>query len=424
MPEGGGPADPTTGAEVWFDRVVALASLRRTRGQFRRPRETLLAVAIGGVYAIAALLVGQMLEIGPTGSTTTYFQVLRDPNSLQWWNYPALVVVTPHWLLALPFLATLAMGIVSAGVGLGMGAGLLLGIRVLRARRPALGRAGALSSLAGLTPGLLVLLTLGACCSTTAAAVAGIGAIAQSGGTTVNNLLLNTWYLNAFQIGVLWVALLAQEQLIGVYQGLLSEPASAPGTGPRPWPERLPGLAARVFLLSAGTLWGLAGLLELSTPTGAGPSAGTLVGVLLQHGLVGAAAIGAGLFPAELRTLGGPALRPVRTGARVLLAVLALTLALGTPPPLPALGVSGFGNLFAGLAHVPLSGGGVAPPAGDPTALFLGWGAVYALLGAVLLVGAVRPAWLLDRLAGGAPLRVRSTGSPSDPAIREEGLPA
>ncbi len=60
---------------------------------------------------------------------------------------------------------------------------------------------------------MIALVTLGACCSTTAAATAGLGVIAQASGTSIDELLANNWYIGVFQILVLWIALIAQEQL-------------------------------------------------------------------------------------------------------------------------------------------------------------------------------------------------------------------
>jgi len=166
-----------------------------------------------------------MLQVGPTGASGTTVTVLTNSPSPAWWNYPALVVITPGGILALPFLATLSMVLMSVGVGVGMGAGLVLATRLVRSWRTARASGGLASSLAGLTPAMVALLTLGACCSTSAAAVGAIGALAEAGGTSYNEILLNSWALNLAQLAVLGVALLAQEQLIRVY-GNLVEPSS------------------------------------------------------------------------------------------------------------------------------------------------------------------------------------------------------
>jgi len=186
-----------------------------------------VAVSIGLVYVLAALVVGYMLQVGPTGASGTTVTLLTNSPSPAWWNYPAIVVITPAGLLALPFFATLTMVLMSVGVGVGMGAGLLLAGRLVRSWKTARASGGLASSLAGLTPAMVALLTLGACCSTSAAAVGAIGALAEAGGTSYNEILLNSWALNLVQLAVLGVALLAQEQLIRVY-GNLVEPRFEP----------------------------------------------------------------------------------------------------------------------------------------------------------------------------------------------------
>jgi len=218
-------------------RLVGLLTLRRTRAVLRSRRGRALAVSIAAIYGFIALLAGYMLQIVPTGASGTTVRVLTNSYSPAWWNYPAILVVTPSGVVVLPFLSTISMVLVSIGVGVGMGAGILLASQFFRTWKLARAGRGLASPLAGLTPAMVALLTLGACCSTSAAAAGSIGAIAEVSGTSYDQILLNSWILNVFQVVVLAIALVAQEYLIGVFSNL-----AKPGAQPR---SNAPEQAAR-----------------------------------------------------------------------------------------------------------------------------------------------------------------------------------
>ena len=218
-------------------RLVGLLTLRRTRAVLRSRRGRALAVSIAAIYGFIALLAGYMLQIVPTGASGTTVRVLTNSYSPAWWNYPAILVVTPGGVVVLPFLSTISMVLVSIGVGVGMGAGILLASQFFRTWKLARAGRGLASPLAGLTPAMVALLTLGACCSTSAAAAGSIGAIAEVSGTSYDQILLNSWILNVFQVVVLAIALVAQEYLIGVFSNL-----AKPGAQPR---SNAPEQAAR-----------------------------------------------------------------------------------------------------------------------------------------------------------------------------------
>jgi len=210
-------------------RLFSLLTLERTRATLRSRAGRLVATTVALLYGVIALFAGYMLQIAPTGATGTTARVLTNSYSPAWWNYPAVLVTTPGGILVLPFVATVSMVLVSIGVGVGMGAGILLAARFYRTWERAKRAGGLVSPLAGLTPAMVALLTLGACCSTSAAAAGGIGAIAEVTGTSYNQILLNSWILNVFQVGVLAIALIAQEQLISVYSKLVrADPEPGP----------------------------------------------------------------------------------------------------------------------------------------------------------------------------------------------------
>lgn len=385
--------------------------LPRTRRLVRGSGGRTLALAIAVLYGLLSLYAGGMLVFGPTGDTTTTVQVVSIPYDPQWWIFPALVVIGPSGLLTLPFFATVTMVLVSIGVGLGMGAGLLVARQVWRQWKTAKRGTGASSALAGMTPAMVALLTLGACCSTSAAAAAGIGAVAVSSGVSMDLLRFDNWYLNLFQLAVLFVALVAQEQLLALYGGLLGV---APGTErardgtARPTLHRVraPVVAIRVFLAAAGTLWALAFLLELAAPPPGVPFAGVLLGGLLQHVFLGVFLILASLAPALLLGLSREtSLMGATPVFRVLLLLCGLSVLVGVPPPVNGWGMGGLGNDVLRAAGVSTAAGAsvVGPSLGGPAA-DLTWAAVYALLGLFGVLIAWRPhrwlTWLLGDVAG------------------------
>jgi hypothetical protein len=367
-------------------------------------RSVAFSVAVG--YAFVSMLFGLMLSFFDTQQREVTIYLL--PHGTPWWNYPGVLILAPGGVVALPFLSTITMIVVSIGVGLGMTAGVRLAFVLLRQRRREQAGAGLVSSLSGLTPAMIALLTLGACCSTSAAAAAGIGAVAQASGTTYNQLLANAWYLNVFQVAVLGVALLAQEQLLAVY-GSLGGGGSAPvdAAGPPAVPRSVratvPAVGARVLLLSVGTLWALSALLAwaIASPTGASiPSAALVGGWVLQKWLVGGIAVAAALAPIALLEAGTRgSLRRLAPMLRGLLFASGATLAIGAPPPLNGWGVSGFVNQLLGFAGAPGSLGGASPPPVGGAALGATWGLFYLLLGGFAMALALRPRALLQRLA-------------------------
>jgi hypothetical protein len=372
----------------------ALLSLRHSRNLVRRPRFMLLAAAIAAVYALVAMLVGGMLEIfWPPAHLSSYWVVLSVGSP--WWDYPGVLAVNPYFVLSLPFLPTLYMALTSAGVGLGMSVAVVLSARLLRQRRAYSARPAAVGTAAGLTPAMIALVTLGACCSTTAAASAGIGITAQATGTSTGTLLLNNWYLGIFQLVILYVALLAQEQLLTIY-GSRPAPTSDPNSrvrSPPPLNRRFAiGAFLRVALLAAGVTWSLAMLAEWLTvnPSSAPPA--VWVGWILQHQLVGFAAILASLIPIPTYRAFARSMAS-RTGllVRALLVVGGLSLAVGVPPPLAAWGWHGFLNEALGAAGWPAAWGAVAPGVPLGVDLAIRWAAQFVLLGSFATFLGLRP---------------------------------
>ncbi len=193
-----------------------------------------MVALIGGIYLMLALVIGEMLVFLQTGPG---YLLITDSWALApaHWAYPAVEVVAPGVVLVLPILGTITMLVVSTGVGLGMGAAIVLARGWARERRSrVMSSSGASSMLAGLTPIMLGLLTLGACCSTALAGAAGFGALTRAGTAAGNPLFTNLWALAAFQMVIVWVALVAQEQLFRLYLTVVRDAPPAEPNAPSP----------------------------------------------------------------------------------------------------------------------------------------------------------------------------------------------
>jgi hypothetical protein len=409
-------ADRRASPGIW-----ALLSLRHSRWLVLRPRFFLLGTVIALVYTLIAMIVGGMLSVfWPPAHLSSYWVILTSGTPS--WDYPGLLAVNPYFVLSLPLLPSLFMLFTSAGVGLGMSVAVILSINLLRRRRAASVRPAAVGTAAGLTPAMIALVTLGACCSTTAAATAGIGITAQATGTSAGTLLLNNWYLGVFQLVILYVALLAQEQLLTVYGSLV--PSSTAATDPPPLDRRFAaGATLRVLLLGAGVTWCLAMVAEWLTvsPTTASPA--TWIAWLLQHQLIGFAAILAALIPLSMyRALLSLLSTPPGLVLRGLLVVAGLSLAIGMPPPIAASGWHGFVNELLGAAGVSSGWGGVAPGLPLGPTLAVRWAAQYLLLGSFAVVLGARPMFALRPILWSV-TGIRQSVTSAPPSVPSPTLP-
>jgi len=404
--------------------LLPLLTLREVRAYVRRSHGISLAVFIGVAYALGSMLLGGMLVLAHYDGGYSVILLWGNALGLQNWNYPGLLIEAPWGFVELPFFATLSMVLVSAGVGIGMAVALLLGAQLIRERRTSARRPTATGTIAGLTPAMIALVTLGACCSTTAAATAGIGLVAQSSGSTTSNLVLNNWYLGVFQMVVVYVALIAQELLLRVYGNLFGarDPAfQVSASAPRPLDRRTVVVgAARAALLAGGVTWMLSVLATWTTVNPATASAALWFNWVFEHGLIGGLAVLVALAPkSAYRWIVSSAGSVPGVSFRALLLISAWTLGGWVPPPLAGMGVEGFGNELLGLFGLSGSLGAVAPAYPWGLALALRWGFQYLLLAAC--AGSIA-AWPRDALAWlseshGSPVPVAGEVGPSAASV-------
>lgn len=387
-----------------FDLSEALY-LRQVRRFLRRSHALAFAAFLAMAYALASMLWGGMLTLAPLHGGTTVEILTGSGTGQGWWNYPGLLVVAPWGVLSLPFFPTVAMVVVAVGVGLGMAVAAMLIVRLLRPSAEEAARSKAVGAVTGLTPAMIALVTLGACCSTTAAATAGVGLVAQASGSSTSNLLFNNWFLGAFQIVVVYVALLAQELLLRVYGTMFG--AADPGvisstvTESRPIDRRaVASSVLRVGLVAAGITWGLAVLADWTVAAPLSASAGLWFNWLVEHWLIGGLAVFVALAPRPARDfLLWFLFRRDGYIVRGLLLVGAWSLAVWVPPPLSGVGVEGFGNELLGLLGVGPGFGGVGPGLAWGVGLLLRWVFQYLLLGGFAAAVALSPRRTLDWVA-------------------------
>ncbi|MCI4363495.1 MAG: hypothetical protein L3K13_04235 [Thermoplasmata archaeon] len=405
-------------------KLASLLLLRETRRLLRGTAGRLLFGSVSIAYLFVSLLSGRMLVLGRTGQTSTTFAIFAS--GYPSWNYPEVAVIAPNGILVLPYLATITMALVSVGVGLGMSASALLAYHLVRTRRPGRGVSSLLSGLEGLSPAMIAALTLGACCSTTAASTAGIGLAAQTSGTTVDNLLANSWFLNLLQVFVLGLALLGQEQLIRVYGvvlGLGSSTEAASARFPSVGPRFVLSALLRVALLCAGVLGALAMFLAwtVTDPASAGPVRWGYW--LLAYEWVALAALAAALAPrGVLAALASGSRTKLLVLPRAVLLVGGILLLLGVPSPYSGPGAHGLLNELLGANGASSSAGAVAPQGPLGAALYVRWFLVYGLLGGFAVGTALSPRRLLRVLAVSAAEEVERRPGPmvSDAAPKPE----
>ncbi len=362
--------------------ALGFLTLREIRSYLRRSRALPLAVLLGVAYALGSMLEGGMLWFYSLGGPTTIEVVTGSGSGPGWWNYPGLLVVAPWGVLSLPFFATLSMLLVAAGVGLGMAVAAVLIYRLLRPSPAELARSKAVGAATGLTPAMISLVTLGSCCTTTAAATGGIDLIAQASGTTTANLLVNNWYLGVAQIAIVGAALLGQELLLTVYGGLLGvrEEPSVPAGTSRPFGRRWAlGAALRASLAVGGLLWSLSMWADWTgrAPLTSGP--GWWFDWLLQHQLLAGVAVGTAFFPTAGLRLARVLRRPAGRPFGVALGAVAASLLVWWPAPLPAWGLDSLPNRVLGALGAPAAWGAIAPGPVTGLALVVRLGLEYLL---------------------------------------------
>lgn len=395
----------------------AILTLRETRRFVRERHGRMMAVFFATVFALVSMWVGQMLILTPL-HITPYAGILWSPGTNpQWWNYPGLLVVGNWGVLDLPFLPTWTMIFVSIGVGIGIAAAVLLAVELVRIRRSGAARSTAVGSAVGLTPAMIALVTLGACCSTGAAAAAGIGAVAQTTGTTTYTLVANSWYLSLFQVAVMGIALIAQEQLLFVTRAIFSPASGATALRAEAAPPLdrrfVAGALLRVALLVGGITWSLAMFADWFTIPPQSASAAIAFSWAVQYQVPAVLAILVALFPASVHRGLQALARSWSLALRAILLLAGLSLVAWVPSPVSTWGIYGLGNEILGVLGVPAGWGAVVPLSTGTLTVAFRWGLQYLLVGGFAIALALAP-WRALEPFGWTIGRVGSHRSVSD----------
>ena len=367
-----------------FHEMLALASLRRSRALLRGRRPLLLLTGVAVSYAFISMLVGLMLEFHSEGIPFTA-EVISSPQAYQWWDYPALLVVWPGGILVLPFLPAVTMVLVSIGVAIGATVAVrLIAPLVLRGREPR-GRSAASGVAGGTTPSIVGVATLGACCCTSCAGIAGVTVVAAVSGTNLYSALLNNWYIDLFQLAVVWVALMVQERALQTSGRVCPTPAPI---------DRRTALsfALRLALMIAGITWSLAMFVEWGGISPASAPAATWFHWIFEHQLLSVTAIVAAFLPLETLVAVRRALAHRWTWvARGTLVVAGISWGIWVPPTLTQLGLGGFLNELMGFLGLPTSWGAISPGSSLGLGLYFHWAFQHELLSGFAIILALLP---------------------------------
>lgn len=362
-------------------RPFSLLSFRETRRLVRRQGNLVPAILVGAAYTIASMLIGSMLEVFPSSRLAFFWEVIWYGHPS--WDYPALLIAGPNEVIAFPFLPTITMAIVALGVAFGGGVAIASIRAQLRAHRRKDGVRSAVSATAGISSGITGLATLGACCCVTCATAGGVAIVAAASGASYSDLLTNNWYIDLFQVVVVWFSLLIQEWNLRRPVDFCPPPRDA---------RTVASVALRVGLLVSGITWSLAMFAEWSFDSPLSAPAGTWFHWIFEHQLLSCVAVLAAMMPREtMRTLIARSRTTSVRGLRVALAVAAITWGAWVPVQLTSLGLGGFVNELFGYLGFPASWGSISPDSPLGGALVFHWTFQHLFLSAFALTAALWP---------------------------------
>ncbi len=361
-------------------------SLPNVRRLLRERHGWLLAIGLAIAFAIISMFIGGMITLSPVQGAYE-FELIGWSGTQSWWFYPEFLGVQPWGLVQLPWFPTLAMTLVSLGAGMGAAAGIVLLAPLLRRKNRKSGAAlGGIA--AGTAPAAAAFATVGACCCTSCGTAAGLVVVAATTGTSVSDLLINTWYLALFQISVVYAALLFQDRAL--------RRSLDHCVVPKLDRYLIATSLLRLALLIAGLTWAMAMFAEWAQTDPWTAPAPIWYHWMFEHLLLSGVAISVALFPAELEAVvrrWGHRIPGLAT--RVLLAVAAITWGGWVAPSLVQLGLGGFFNELFGYLGLPSAWGATPPDVALGPALYFHWAFQHLLLAGFSLSLAVAPLTVL-----------------------------
>lgn len=288
-------------------------ALLRSRGGYW------LALAITVAYGLLSMLSTGMVRAD--GGAVARVAWVTPPS-----GDPVILLSGLGWSATLPLESLGITILVAVATGVGLGAAVAVSLR-LRAGGAStkIGTTSA-ATVAALAPAMMALVTLGACCSTVAAAASGLVGGTGSSQLALGPITVPSLFLGIGQLGLLAVALSAQERLFRMFGDLLRlgpGPSTPSKVREREWRRRF--IARSPFIaISLGV--GVLGSVAFATVVAGAPALGApgplILGSILHADARSLFVVGAVLFPALValaatrRNVGwiGPSLRALMAG--------------------------------------------------------------------------------------------------------------
>lgn len=264
-------------------------ALLRSRGGYG------LASAIAVAYGLLSMLSTGMVRAdgGPVARV-----VWETPPS----GDPVILLSGLGWSATLPLEGLGLTILVALATGVGLGAAVAVSLRLRAGACSAKIGTTSAATVAALAPAMMALVTLGACCSTVAAAASGLVGGTGSSQLALGPITVPTLFLGVGQLGLLAVALSAQERLFRMFGDLLRlEPGPSPPSKvpEREWRRRF--IARSPFSatsLGVGVLGGVAfAAVVAGSPSLGGPGP-LILGGVLHADVRSLFVVGTVLFPA------------------------------------------------------------------------------------------------------------------------------
>jgi hypothetical protein len=343
--------------------------LRNSRSIVSSLQGKLLWLSFSILFGLVSMILGGMLAIVPISVVRIYVAYSGIPR----WDYPMLWIDFHRLVMVFPFLPTILMILISAGVGLGSAVALMLAIG---------SRSKYKASTIGSVPLITGFATAGACCCTSCLSTAGIAVIAAVSSVPTWEILMNDWYLGLFQLSIVFLSLLVLERELERNKETCNVTYSKK--------KMTLSVILKISLLIAGITWSLAMLVEWGEISPLSASLPTWYHWIFEHQLLSSFAILSAFFPSKMYSI----IRSRSLGAillRVGLVLSALTWGFWVPEQLTNIGLGGFLNELFGYINLPLSLGAVPPDSSLGIPLLFHWIFQHELLSIFALSASLIP---------------------------------
>ena len=171
--------------------------------------------ALAAGYALLSMVLTGMVRFSGTASVRAQWV----PNLS---GGPGIILQAFGLSAVLPLESSALTILVALVTGVGLGAGTLVTFRLAQSSKSTKKGTGTAASIAALTPAMMAMVTLGACCSMVAASSSGFFPGARSPEITLGAWTVPSLILGLAQLGLLMGAVSAQERIFATFADLLS----------------------------------------------------------------------------------------------------------------------------------------------------------------------------------------------------------